>query len=275
MPHLSASQIRELARRHDLYPAKALGQNFVVDANTVRRVVRLAGVGSGDRVIEVGAGLGALTVGLAEVGAEVVAVEKDRHLIPALNEVTEGLANVQVVTADALDLDLEELTGGRAHKLVSNLPYNVATPLVAKILEEAPSIEELFFMVQREVGERLVAGPGSKAYGAVSVLVAYHCDARLVGKVPASVFWPPPKVESALVRLIRRPCDVGVEWPSMKRIVRAAFAQRRKTVRNSLASALEIPVAQVTEALESAVVDPDARAESLSLQEFAAISKQL
>ena len=174
----SRSDVHRLLEAHRLQPSRALGQNFVADANTVRRVVRLAGVGAGDRVVEIGAGLGSLTVALAEVGASVTAVEIDRHLVPVLREEVEP-AGVRVVEADALCADWDELAdpADGPWSLVSNLPYNVAVPLVVRVLETAPQVTMLLVMVQREVGERLAAGPGSRAYGAVSVKVAYWADA--------------------------------------------------------------------------------------------------
>src|SRR5439155_12075080 len=155
----------------------------------------------GDRVLEIGAGLGSLTVALAERGAEVLAVEVDRSLVPALEEATGGSANVRVLVADAVRLDWTEVLGEGDWRMASNLPYNVAVPVVMRLLQEAPSVRDLVVMVQREVGERLVAAPGTEAYGAVSVRVAYLAEARLLRRIPPSVFWPEPQVESVLVRL--------------------------------------------------------------------------
>ena len=272
---LTATQIRDLARRHGFRPSQVLGQNFVVDPNTIRRIVRLAQVGPEDRILEVGAGVGALTLALAAEAAQVTAVEIDRRLLPALDEVVGGLGNVDVVAGDAMALDLAALLGGQPHRLIANLPYNIATPLIAGILESVDDITDLVVMVQREVGERLVAGPGPKAYGAVSVLVAYHCDRQVLGRVPPTVFWPVPGVESVLVRLTRRPPTVAVDPGRLMTVVHAAFGQRRKTVRNSLASVLGRPVADVEAALAAAGVDPGARAETLSLEDFARLTDAL
>lgn len=275
MQLLTASGVRDLARRHGIRPSKAFGQNFMIDANTVRRVVRLAGVGREDRVVEVGAGLGTLTLGLAEAADRVIAIEVDRRLLPALQEVVASLSNVEIVAADALTLDYRPLLGGARHRLVSNLPYNIATPLLARLLEEAPEIDDFVVLVQREVGERLAASPGSKSYGAVSVLVTLHCDARILGRVPPTVFWPAPEVESVLVRLRRRPSPVDLSSGDLMRVVRAAFSQRRKTVRNALASALGRPPADIERSLAAARVPPQSRAESLSIEEFARIAAAL
>jgi len=250
---------------HGLRPSRALGQHFVTDPNTVRRIARLAGVGLGDRVVEVGAGLGSLTLALAETGADVVAVELDRHLVPVLTGVVEGTGAV-VVQADALVLDWDDLLGDDASgwSLVANLPYNVATPIVLRVLEEAPQVGRLLVMVQREVAERLAAGPGDPAYGAPSVRVAYYATASLVGRVPASVFYPRPAVESALVAIARRPepaVDPAlVDEDRLFGLVRAGFAQRRKMLRRSL-EGLVAP-----EAFSEAGVPPTARAEELGVE---------
>ena len=213
---LSGADVRRFLDQHGLAPSRARGQNFVVDPNTVRRIARLAEVGPDDLVVEIGAGLGSLTLALAETGASVTAIEIDSGLVPALRSVV-GPAGVTVVEGDALRLDWDALLGDRTWVLVANLPYNVATPLVADLLDGVPAIRRMLVMVQREVGERLAAGPGDEAYGAVSVKVAYWATAKVVGRVPPTVFHPVPKVESALVRIDRRaePAvgpDVDPKW---------------------------------------------------------------
>lgn len=259
---LGVRQIRDLLEANGLVPSRALGQNFVVDPNTVRRIARLAGVGPGDRVVEIGAGLGSLTLALAETGAAVTAIEVDRHLLPVLRQVVEP-AGVRVVHADARLVDWTELLGRRRWVLVANLPYNIATPLVADLLDGAPAIERMMVMVQQEVGERLAAGPGSRAYGAVSVKIAYWAHAELAGKVAPAVFFPQPTVASALVTLRRRPrpaVDPETVAPEVLfELVRAGFAQRRKMLRRSLAGL--VPPG----AWELARVAPDARAEDLDV----------
>ncbi|MEY2591129.1 MAG: rRNA (adenine1518-N6/adenine1519-N6)-dimethyltransferase [Acidimicrobiaceae bacterium] len=268
MSPLTRRQVAELLERHDLAPSRALGQNFVVDPNTVRRVVRLAGVAPGDHVVEVGAGLGSLTLELAAAGAHVLAIERDRYLIPVLREVLAGAgvtASVDVVEADALTLDWTALLAGRAPwQLVANLPYNVATPLVLDLLDGVPAIDRFLVMVQREVGERLAAVPGTRAYGIPSVKIAYWATAVLAGKVSREVFLPRPKVESVLVRITRRPDGPATtaEPDRLFELVRAGFGQRRKMLRGALGGLVE------PEAFARADVRPDARAEELSVEDW-------
>lgn len=260
---LSARQVSDLLTAHGLAPSRALGQNFVTDPNTVRRIARLAGVGPGDRVVEIGPGLGSLTLALAETGASVTAVETDRHLIPVLADVLGG-TTVQVVHADAMKVDWATLLGGPpGWVLVANLPYNLATPLVADLLDGVDLIDRMLVMVQREVGERLCAGPGDEAYGAVSVKVAYWATAAIAGRVPASVFLPRPRVESVLVDIRRRPApavDPGRVPPrELFMLVRAGFATRRKMLRRSLAGLVD------PAAFDAAGVSPESRAEDLDV----------
>jgi 16S rRNA (adenine1518-N6/adenine1519-N6)-dimethyltransferase len=269
----SGADIAALLEGHGLKPSRALGQNFVADPNTVRRIARLAGVGPGSQVLEIGAGLGSLTLALAETGARVVAVEMDRHIVPVLRSVVEAVG-VEVVEGDAMSLDLAGLLAERdpgPWSLVANLPYNVATPLVMKTLVEVPAVEQLLVMVQREVGERMAAGAGDDAYGSVSVRAAYFARATLAGRVPASVFIPRPRVESVLVRLERRaepavdPDEVSYE--RLAAVVKAGFGQRRKMLRRSLAGVVE------PEAFERAGIRPDARAEELSVEEWGRLAR--
>jgi 16S rRNA (adenine1518-N6/adenine1519-N6)-dimethyltransferase len=252
---LSPREITERLARIGRRPSRALGQNFVADPNTVRRIAWLAGVGPGDRVVEVGAGLGSLTLALAETGAAITAIEVDHHLVPVLRETVEP-AGVTVVEADVMSFDWSSLGAG-PWVLVANLPYNIATPLVADLLDGVPAIERMLVMVQREVGERLAAGVGDEQYGAVSVKVAYWAEARVVGRVPATVFVPQPNVESVLVSIARRPggptCEVDFA------LVRAGFGQRRKMLRRSLAGLVD------DDAFMCAGVSPTARAEELDV----------
>ena len=264
---LSPRRVRELLDEHGLAPSRALGQNFVADPNTVRRVARLAGVGPGDHVVEIGPGLGSLTLALAETGAAVTAVELDRHLVPVLRAVVASEApdaDVRVLQGDALALDWAPvLAGSERWSLVANLPYNIATPLVLTLLAEVPAIERMLVMVQREVGERWAAGPGDAAYGIPSVKVALRATAEVVGRVPPTVFVPQPRVESALVRIVRRHRPaVDADPVALSRLVDAGFNQRRKMLRRSLRDRV------TPEQFAAAGVDPTARPEELGLADW-------
>jgi len=275
---LSRPQAAALLERHGLSPRRTLGQNFVVDPNTVRRIARLADVSAGDVVVEIGAGLGSLTSALAETGAHVIAVEVDRGIVPVLREQMSAHSNVVVHEADAMHLDWrafiadENTRLGRARDgavtVVANLPYNIATPLVADILDDVPEVRAMLVMVQAEVGERFCATAGDDAYGAVSVKVAYWARAEIVGNVPPTVFLPRPKVDSALVRITRHdtPAADVADAEELFSLVRAGFAKRRKMLRSALAGVVD--AAQ----FERAGVDPTARAEQLTLADWARLS---
>lgn len=258
---LTRTQVREQLESRGLSPSRALGQNFVVDPNTVRRIARLAAVGPEDHVVEIGAGLGSLTLALCETGAHVLAVEVDRHLIEPLRANVEP-AGASVVVADARDADWHELLAGApGWVLVSNLPYNVATPLVLDLLDDVPEIRRMLVMVQREAGERLAAGPGEPAYGIPSVKVAYWAEAEVVGRVGPAVFLPQPKVESVLVAIRRRSEPAVAADPDVLfGLVRRAFGQRRKMLRRSLAGDLTL------DDFAAAGVDPGQRPEQLDIE---------
>jgi 16S rRNA (adenine1518-N6/adenine1519-N6)-dimethyltransferase len=269
---LGAGALRELAARHGISPSKGLGQHFLIDPNLARSIATVAGVGPWDRVVEVGAGLGSLTVALAATGARVLAIEFDRLLIPALREVVGSMANVQIMQADASSIEWGVVLGEERWTMCANLPYNIAVPLMERTLVEARSVERWIVMVQQEVAARLVAGPGDEGYGPVSLRVAYHAEASIIRRVPTEVFWPRPRVGSAIVRLDRRRSPAAnVDPRRLFRAVAAGFAARRKTIRVALR-----PLAADTDAvLASAGVDPSARAEQLSLAEFARIAEAL
>jgi 16S rRNA (adenine1518-N6/adenine1519-N6)-dimethyltransferase len=255
---LTRSQVVALMEEHDLSPRRALGQNFVVDPNTVRRIARLADIGPGDHVVEIGAGLGSLTLALVDTGADVTAVELDQRLVPVLRDVVP--AAVTVIEGDALRLDWPSILTAPA-QLVANLPYNVATPLVLDLLDDVPFIEQMLVMVQREAGERLAAAPASAAYGIPSVKVAYWATAEIVGSVPATVFLPQPKVESVLVRIVRRAVPaIAADPAGLFALVSTAFGQRRKMLRRSLADTV------TAEQFVTAGVDPEARPERLDIE---------
>lgn len=276
---LTPATIHALLDAHGLRPSRALGQHFLADPNTARRIMRLAGVQPGDRVLEIGPGVGSLTLALADAGARVVALELDRQILPVLATVLEDTGDVRVEHGDALSVDLDALLregagapAAGAWLMVSNLPYNVATPIVLRLLDDAPLIARMLVMVQREVGERIVARPGGRDYGAVSVHVAYRATARIVGRVPPTVFLPAPKVDSVLVELVRH-ATPPVAVPSeaeLFALVRAGFSHRRKMLRSALRAALGDRVESV---LARAGIDPSARAEVLALDDWAALAR--
>lgn len=272
---LGATQVRELATRLGIRPTKQWGQNFVVDANTVRRIVRLAGVGPRDVVVEVGPGLGSLTLALLPEVAEVVAVEIDRVLAGALAATVSArqpssAARLRVVHADALQLST--LDDPQPTALVANLPYNISVPVLLSLLERLPTLERALVMVQLEVAERLAAPPGSRTFGVPSLKAAWYADVRLAGTVPRSVFWPVPNVDSGLVALVRRPAPMTTATRTeVFACIDAAFAQRRKTLRAALSPWAGSAKAAET-AVRSAGVDPRTRGEQLDITAFAAIA---
>ncbi|HEX2058894.1 MAG TPA: 16S rRNA (adenine(1518)-N(6)/adenine(1519)-N(6))-dimethyltransferase RsmA [Actinomycetota bacterium] len=267
---IGARRLREVLDRHGVRPSKSLGQNFVIDPNTIRKVVAVSGIGPGDRVLEIGAGAGSLTLGLAGAAAHVTALEFDRALHPVLADTLAGVDNVEVVHRDATKLDWAEVD---ATALVANLPYNIATPLVLEALAGAPALRTLTVMTQREAGERLAAEPGSKTYGHVSVVVAFYAAATIAAPVSRRVFYPEPNVDSVLVRLARR--DPPLDDPArLFEVTRAAFAQRRKTLRNSLAS-LTGDAGRAEDALRAAGIAPTARPEELGLEAWLALEREL
>ena len=264
------TEVSELLTKHGLAPRRAFGQNFVVDANTVRKIARLADVRAGDFVLEIGAGLGSLTLALAETGAQIVAVEIDNGLVEVLRENTASLPNVEIIHGDAMQLDWQPLLSKSKHwHVVANLPYNLATPIVADILDGLSQVDHLLVMVQSEVADRLVAQVGSDAYGAVSVKINYWAKSKIVGAVSASVFFPQPRVESALVDIRRRtePGVTDVEASELFALVRTGFAKRRKMLRGALVN-VALPAD-----FESAGVNPESRAEELDLAAWGRLCK--
>lgn len=271
---LGPAEIRDLAEMLGVNPTKKLGQNFVIDPNTVRRIVKSASVAAGDVVLEVGPGLGSLTLGLLETGARVVAVEIDNRLaeqLPLTVELMQPGVPLTVIREDALRiLDLP----GDPSRLVANLPYNVSVPVLLHLLEHFPSIRAGVVMVQAEVGERLAAPPGSKVYGSPSVKAAWYGDFKTVGKVSRQVFWPVPNVDSILVGFERR--EESLESEELRlatfALVDAAFQQRRKMLRQSL-SVVFGDSATASEVITAAGVDPTARGEQLDVHDFLNIAR--
>jgi 16S rRNA (adenine1518-N6/adenine1519-N6)-dimethyltransferase len=265
---LGAAALREVLQRHRIRPTKALGQNFVIDPNTIRKMLDVARIQPDDVVLEIGPGAGSLTRGLASSAQGVAAVEKDARLMPVLEETLGDLHNVKVLTADALEADLDPF---EATALAANLPYNAAAVLVIKVLETAPQIRTLTVMTQKEVGERLAAPPGSKTYGKSSVMVALHARATVAAKVSRRAFWPVPNVDSVIVRIERSETPLHEDVAAFGKVVGACFSSRRKTVRNGLAT-LTSDTARAEEVLSAANIDPSARAEVLSPIQFAALT---
>lgn len=276
---LTSSDIRELCAQLNIRPTKTLGQNFVNDPGTVRKIVRNAGVQAGEQVLEIGPGLGSLTLALLEAGAQVSAVEIDPPLAQALPTTAQARfpeAKLQVFTADALTITgPESIDGATPVRLVANLPYNVAVPIVLTVLEKLPSIQTVLVMVQAEVADRLAATPGNKIYGVPSAKVAWYASARRTLTIGRNVFYPVPNVDSALVKIERRPQpDTAATREQVFAVIDAAFAQRRKTLRQALAG-LAGSAGAAQEALERAGVSPTARGETLDIDQFAAVAQQL
>ncbi|WP_306370649.1 16S rRNA (adenine(1518)-N(6)/adenine(1519)-N(6))-dimethyltransferase RsmA [Nocardiopsis sp. CC223A] len=273
---LTPADVRVLAERLGVRPTKTLGQNFVIDHGTVRRIVRVAGVGGDDVVVEVGPGLGSLTLALLPHVRRVTAIEIDPVLAEALpgtvaEHAPELADRLTVVRDDAMRV--AEVPGPAPTALVANLPYNVSVPVLLHLLELLPSLERVLVMVQAEVADRITATPGGRIYGVPSAKIAWYADARRAGAVGRNVFWPAPNVDSGLVELVRRtPPETKATREEVFRVIDAAFAQRRKTLRAALAGwAGSAPAAE--QALRAAGVDPGARGESLRVQDFAAIAE--
>lgn len=262
--------LRDSLAAHGLLAKKAFGQHFLLDLNITRKIARLAAVGAGDHVIEVGPGPGGLTRALLETGARVTAVEKDERFRPLLEELAAVCPSLRLVFGDALQADEAQLAHGAPAHLVSNLPYNVGTPLLIKWLTGPWTPASLTLMFQKEVADRIVAGPGDDAYGRLAVIVQATCQAQRVMDVPARAFTPPPKVDSAIVRLIPRADRPAADLlKALERVTAAAFGQRRKMLRSSLKSlGGEAFVA-------AAGLDPQARAETIDLAGFLRLAEQL
>jgi len=272
---LGPADIRQIAGRLGIRPAKRLGQNFVTDAGTVRRITALAGLDPADVVLEVGPGFGSLTLPLLAAARSVIAVEVDpvlaRELPRTVAARAPGLAGrLRVVTGDAARV--RDLPGEPATSLVANLPYNVAVPVVLHLLAAVPSLRRGLVMVQAEVADRMSAPPGSRTYGVPSVKLAWFAQARRAGQVPRSVFWPVPRVDSGLVALTRHDPPAGAAREEVFAVVDAAFAQRRKTLRAALASWAG-SAAAAEQVLRKAGIDPSRRGESLGVAEFASIAR--
>lgn len=271
---LGPVEVRELAEMMQVTPTKKLGQNFVVDPNTVRKIVRLAGVREADSVLEIGPGLGSLTLGITETGAIVTAVEIDHRLATQLAVTVATCqpdAKLDVINADGMQITS---LPREVNVLVANLPYNVSVPILMHLLETFPSIQRGLVMVQAEVGHRLAAAPGSKVYGVPSVKAAWYGDWQISGQVSRQIFWPVPNVDSVLVGFEKHDKPIGTEAERLLtfELIDAAFGQRRKMIRTSLQ---QVVAGSVPELLNSAALSETARPESLSVEDFLMIARAI
>lgn len=284
----SPSAIRNIMQSHGISCRKSLGQNFLIDNNIINKIIAAAKLNDTDLAVEIGPGLGALTIQIARGAGKVIAIEVDRGLVTALSEVLEGAQNVEIVQGDALKIDFDQLIGemtggeygnsGKKYKLMANLPYYITSPIIMHLLLGRFNISMMVIMIQAEVAERLAASPGSKAYGALSLAVQYFTEPDILFRVPRTVFYPKPGVDSAVVRLSVRaePAVAVCDETAFFKTIRAAFGKRRKTLLNALTgSTLGIDRETCLRALKNSGVDPGRRGETLSLAEFAVLTESI
>jgi len=270
---IGSKETQTILKRHSILPSRSLGQHFVIDPNTIRKVVRVAELQQADQILEIGAGFGSLTSEFSEA-KKIVAIEFDRYLIPALNETLERAAMIEmteILHEDAMNINWHEFFSTRPGdwKMVSNLPYNIASPLLLNLLDHAPQVTKLVVMVQREVGERFAAEVGTSSYGIPSVKAQYWADVSIVGRIPPNVFFPAPKVDSVLLEFSRRrnvePVELGVLW----RLVQTGFGQRRKMLRKSLRKLVETPD------FVRAGIDPTLRPQDLNIGDWISLANEV
>jgi len=266
---------REFFHGENAYPRKSLGQNFIKDPRVIEKIVEAAGLSADDCVLEIGPGMGALTVALAEKAGKVIAIEKDERVITPLRNLLEGYPNTEVVRADCLKLDFRGFYTGKKLKAVSNLPYSISTPVLIKLLGDRAIFSSLVLMLQLEVGQRITARPGSRQYGSLSVLIQTYMDVKILFRVPPSAFWPKPKVDSVVLKFVPLP---GPRVPLSderlhERVLRAAFSSRRKMLGNSLQSLLSREAAE--SALAACGIDRSRRAETLSIEEYSLLANEV
>lgn len=273
----------EVLQKYDFTFQKKFGQNFLIDTHVLDKIISAAHITKEDMVLEIGPGIGTMTQYLAEAAGKVIAVEIDKNLIPILSDTLSEYQNVRIINEDVLKLDLRKLAdeenGGKAIKVVANLPYYITTPIIMGLFENHVPVESITVMVQKEVADRMQTGPGSKDYGALSLAVQYYAEPYIVANVPLNCFMPRPKVGSAVIRLTRHkepPVEVKDE-KLMFDIIRASFNQRRKTLANGLNNSDKITCSKeiITEAIEKLGKGPSVRGEALSLQEFASLSNDI
>lgn len=276
----SPNKIKETLDRYGFKFSKSLGQNFLIDGNVVRKIVREAGITKDDYVLEIGPGMGTLTEELALNAKKVVAVELDKKLLPILDETLANYDNVEIIYGDVLEVDLkalieEKLDGGPV-KLVANLPYYVTTPIIGKLLEDDLKLESINVMVQKEVADRMAAGPGSKSYGSLSVFVNFYTKPKVVVKVPKTVFMPQPKIDSSVIKLDLKKDLPDIDREKLFKVVKAAFSKRRKTIINALSTfGFDLEKEEIRQALEKVGIKPEERAENISVEDFIKLSTEL
>lgn len=279
------STIQQIRERHNFQLSKSLGQNFITDKNIIERIVEGADIGADDLVIEIGPGIGVLTAEAAKACARVVAIEIDKKLIPILSETLQEYDNIKVINQDILKTDLNEIIDAERDagsftgkvKIIGNLPYYITTPIIMGILEKGVAADSITIMMQKEVADRIKAKPGGKIYGAISVAVQYYCTVEQVASVPKEVFIPRPKVDSAVLRLCireKRPVEL-IDERIFFACIKAGFGQRRKTLLNSLTGVSGLSRDDIKSVLGQADIDPVRRAETLSIEEFAAIANEV
>lgn len=266
---------REFFRGENAFPRKSLGQNFIKDPRVIERIVEAAELSADDCVLEIGPGMGALTVSLAEKAGKVISIEKDERVIVPLRNLLEGYPNTEVVRADGLKIDFKDFYAGKKMKAVSNLPYSISTPVLIKLLWDRDMFSSLVLMLQLEVGQRIIARPGGRQYGSLSVLIQTYMDVKILFRVPPSAFWPKPKVDSVVLKFVPLP---GPRVPLSderihERVLRAAFSSRRKMLGNSLQSLLSRGAAE--SALAACGIDRSRRAETLSIEEYGLLANEV
>ena len=276
----SPSRLKEVLERHGFKFSKALGQNFLIDGNIVRKIVSESNITKDDYVLEIGPGMGTLTEELALRAKKVIAVELDKNLLPILDETLGIYDNVEIIHGDILDIDIEKLIEEKCEggpiKVVANLPYYVTTPIIGKLIESDLKLESITVMVQKEVADRMASGPGSKVYGSLSVFVNFYSHPEIVVKVPKTVFIPQPKIDSSVIKLNLKKELPDIDKDKLFKVVKAGFSKRRKTILNALSSyGFNIEKDDIRQVLESLDISPSERAENLSPEEFIKISKAL
>lgn len=279
----SPSTMAKIREKHGFRHSKSLGQNFLSDIHIIEDIVDGSDIEPEDLVIEIGPGMGVLTAAAAERAGKVIAVEIDKKLIPILKETLAEYDNVEIINADIMKTDLTEIVeanrpadGGKV-RVIGNLPYYITTPIIMKLLEESVPADSITIMMQKEVADRIKAGPGGKDYGALTVAVGFYCTITHVADAPKEVFVPRPKVDSTVIRLdLRKECPVDlIDQKIFFETVKGGFGQRRKTLLNSLTGVRGLPKPEIADALNAAGIDPKRRAETLSLDEFAAVANEI